>query len=92
MGRLGGEEFAIFLLNADGQGAEAVAERLRALVETQPLRSDHHAIPVTVSIGVAPCTHGDSADTVLKRADAAMYLAKQNGRNRVEVAESPVPI
>ena len=92
MGRLGGEEFAIFLLNADGQGAEAVAERLRALVETQPLRSDHHAIPVTVSIGVALCTRGDSAETVLKRADAAMYLAKQNGRNRVEVVASPVPI
>ena len=92
MGRLGGEEFAIFLLNADGPGAEAVAERLRALVESQPLRADHHAIPVTVSIGVALCTRGDSAETVLKRADAAMYLAKQNGRNRVEVVASPVPI
>ena len=92
MGRLGGEEFAIFLPNADGPGAEAVAERLLGLVESQPLRSDHHAIPVTVSIGVALCTRDDSAETVLKRADAAMYLAKQNGRNRVEVAESPVPM
>ena len=51
MGRLGGEEFAIFCPTPMGRGAEAVAERLRPLVETQPLRSDHHAIPVTVSIG-----------------------------------------
>ena len=50
------------------------------------------SVPVTVSIGVALCTRGDSAETVLKRADAAMYLAKQNGRNRVEVVASPVPI
>ena len=92
MGRLGGEEFAIFLPNADRPGAAAVAERLRALVESQPLRSDQHTIPVTVSIGVALCTRGDSAETVLKRADGAMYLAKQNGCNRVEVAESPVPM
>ena len=90
MGRLGGEEFAIFLPNADGPGAQAVAERLRSLVQAQPVQSGPQSIALTVSIGVAMCVRGDSADAVLKRADTAMYLAKQNGRNRVEVAETPL--
>lgn len=92
MGRLGGEEFAIFLPAADGPGAAAVAERLRTSIASQPLNSDHQAIPLTVSIGVAVCIRGDTAEAVLKRADAAMYLAKQRGRNRVEVAEALVPV
>ncbi len=90
MGRLGGEEFAIFLPNADGPGVQAVAERLRTLVQAQPVQSGPLSIALTVSIGVALCVRGDSADAVLKRADTAMYLAKQKGRNRVEVAETPL--
>lgn len=90
MGRLGGEEFAIFLPNADAPGAQAVAERLRALVQAQPIPSGPQSIALTVSIGVALCVRGDSADAVLKRADTAMYLAKEKGRNRVEVAETPL--
>lgn len=90
MGRLGGEEFAIFLPNADGQGAAAVAERLRALVEVQRMDSATEAggdIRLTVSIGVVLCMAGESAEEVLQRADEAMYLAKQRGRNRVELQE-----
>jgi diguanylate cyclase (GGDEF)-like protein len=90
MGRLGGEEFAIFLPNADSPGAQAVAERLRTLVQAQPVQSGPQSIALTVSIGMALCVRGDSADAVLKRADTAMYLAKQKGRNRVEVAETPL--
>ena len=88
MGRLGGEEFAIFLPNADGPGAAAVAERLRALVEAQSMdcTTDARAdVRLTVSIGVVLCAAGESAEAVLQRADEAMYLAKQNGRNRVEL-------
>ena len=88
MGRLGGEEFAIFLPHADAAGATAVAERLRALVETQPVEPATGAgrdIRITVSIGVALCAGGHSSEAVLQRADEAMYLAKQRGRNRVEV-------
>ncbi len=90
MGRLGGEEFAIFLPNADGQGAAAVAERLRALVEVQRMDSATEAggdIRLTVSIGVVLCMPGESAEEVLQRADEAMYLAKQRGRNRVELQD-----
>lgn len=86
MGRLGGEEFAIFLPNASAVGALAVAERLRALVEAQPVATGPQSIPLTVSVGVTLCTHGDAAGAALQRADEAMYLAKERGRNRVEVS------
>ncbi|WP_228895749.1 GGDEF domain-containing protein [Acidovorax sp. Leaf73] len=87
MGRLGGEEFAIFLPNASAAGALAVAERLRALVEAQPVATGPQSIPLTVSVGVTLCAHGDAAGAALQRADEAMYLAKERGRNRVEVSE-----
>ncbi|MBV7540545.1 GGDEF domain-containing protein [Acidovorax sp. sic0104] len=92
MGRLGGEEFAIFLPNADGPGAKAVAERLRAMVESQPMEGpwrqaheDGDGLRLTVSIGVALFAEPDTGEAVLQRADEAMYLAKQRGRNRVEM-------
>ena len=90
MGRLGGEEFAIFLPNASAAGALAVAERLRALVEAQPVATGPQSIPLTVSVGVTLCAHGDAAGAALQRADEAMYLAKERGRNRVEVSEKIV--
>lgn len=90
LGRLGGEEFAIFLPNAGGGGAIAVAERLRALVESQPLINGQRPIPLTVSVGVSLCADGDTADAALQRADEAMYLAKERGRNRVEMLLKPV--
>jgi len=85
IGRLGGEEFAIFLPNAGGGGAIAVAERLRALVEAHPVVTGQRSIALTVSVGVTLCTGGETADTALQRADEAMYLAKERGRNRVEM-------
>jgi diguanylate cyclase (GGDEF)-like protein len=90
MGRLGGEEFAIFLPHAAGGGsAVAVAERLRALVEAQPLSNGQTPIQLTVSVGVTLCGEGDTADMALQRADEAMYLAKSRGRNRVEMLQKP---
>jgi diguanylate cyclase (GGDEF)-like protein len=92
LGRLGGEEFAIFLPNAGGGGAIAVAERLRALIEAHPLVTDQRPIHLTVSVGVTLCAHGDTADAALQRADEAMYLAKERGRNRVEVLVKPAAV
>ncbi|MBU1353932.1 MAG: GGDEF domain-containing protein [Gammaproteobacteria bacterium] len=92
LGRLGGEEFAIFLPNAGGGGAIAVAERLRALIEAHPLVTDQRPIHLTVSVGVTLCAHGDTADAALQRADEAMYLAKERGRNRVEVLAKPAAV
>lgn len=91
MGRLGGEEFAIFLPNAGMGGAMAVAERLRAMVEAHPVITEERAVALTVSIGVTLCTGGESADVVLQRADEAMYLAKERGRNRVEMTLASTP-
>lgn len=90
IGRLGGEEFAIFLPNANAAGAVTVAERLRALVESQPVATGAQSIPLTVSVGVTLCVRGDSAGAALQRADEAMYLAKERGRNRVELSEKPI--
>jgi diguanylate cyclase (GGDEF)-like protein len=91
MGRMGGEEFAIFLPNASSEGTRAVAERLRAVVASQPLVTDRGSIGLTVSIGATQYLPGDSSDALLQRADEAMYLAKEHGRNRVEAITLSLP-
>ncbi|MDC7715396.1 GGDEF domain-containing protein [Vogesella sp. LYT5W] len=92
IGRLGGEEFAIFLPNARLAQAEAIASRLRGALEMQPLRHGEAAIALTASIGVAQRQPQEAPQALLHRADEAMYLAKHNGRNRIELAaSSPSP-
>jgi len=84
--RLGGEEFAVLMPGADQVQARALAERLRAAVAGQPFMVRGEAISVTVSIGVAEVAPGETTvDGVLRRADRALYDAKEGGRNRVEV-------
>jgi diguanylate cyclase (GGDEF)-like protein/PAS domain S-box-containing protein len=88
-GRLGGEEFAIILPGADSVAASASAERLREIVATTPFVQNGKTIPITVSIGVATIGSGDCNEgATLIRADHALYRAKRNGRNRVEIAET----
>jgi diguanylate cyclase (GGDEF)-like protein/PAS domain S-box-containing protein len=84
--RVGGEEFAVLLPSSTLAGAIAVAERLRMLVESQPVAVEGAAIAYTVSAGIAAVDAGDDIDldTLIKRADRALYAAKANGRNRVE--------
>lgn len=85
-GRVGGEEFAIILPGATPDEARVLAERLRTKVENHPLTRDGQAIGVSVSIGITAMKTSDSSpDTALIRADQALYRAKANGRNRVEV-------
>jgi two-component system cell cycle response regulator len=84
--RFGGEEIVVVMPDTPLDGAEAVAERIRERIEAAPF-SVHQgagAVRVTVSIGVAAREGSDrSATDVLKRADQALYAAKQQGRNRV---------
>jgi diguanylate cyclase (GGDEF)-like protein/PAS domain S-box-containing protein len=88
-GRLGGEEFAVIMPGADSVAARASAERLREVVAETPLVQDGETIPLTVSIGIATIEPRDRNDgATLIRADGALYRAKRNGRNRVEVAET----
>ncbi|WP_342128694.1 GGDEF domain-containing protein [Hydrogenophaga sp. OTU3427] len=84
LGRMGGEEFAIFLPNASPDDAHRVSERLRAMVASQPLLTERGPVSLTVSIGVTQCLPGEAPELALHRADQAMYQAKQRGRNRTE--------
>jgi two-component system, cell cycle response regulator len=84
--RFGGEEVVVVVPETPLEGGRAVAERIRERVEATPfvIHRGQRALPVTVSIGVAAREAGDaSALDVLRRADAALYIAKREGRNRV---------
>jgi diguanylate cyclase (GGDEF)-like protein/PAS domain S-box-containing protein len=90
MGRLGGEEFAALLPGTDGNGARLLAERLRQIIADSPTPAAGGLIEVTASIGVTLFALSDAAaDTVLARADRALYRAKDQGRNRVEIELPP---
>ncbi len=84
VGRLGGEEFVVVCSDAASVQARVVAERLRESVATLRFIDIDPALRVTVSIGIAHAISGESRDSLFRRADAALYRAKQNGRDRVE--------
>ena len=83
IGRLGGEEFAC-IIPGDASDAGVVAERLRVAFEAAGVVIAGHEIGATVSIGVATAIAPVGIDGLLSRADAALYRAKHNGRNRIE--------
>ena len=83
LARLGGDEFALF--QTDARGADAMALVASRIVDAvaQPLRIERHEVRTTVSIGIASCPrNGATADALLRRADLALYQAKQQGRSR----------
>ncbi len=90
LGRMGGEEFAIFLPQTNRQKAIEVADRLtKAIDGSSTVLEDGSVIHVTISIGVAVSTgYHDSLEALLGKADKGLYLAKQHGRNQFELFES----
>jgi two-component system cell cycle response regulator len=87
--RIGGEEFVVVMPETNLAGAAVVADRLRLAVADQPftLQGYDQKLPVTVSIGVAVTnSSSESLEALLKRADDALYAAKNGGRNRVVAA------
>ncbi len=88
LARYGGEEFLALLPNTDQTGATVVAEAIRLSMEEKPIMVQQTAIPVTVSIGVhchQPHSAHQAAEPLIAASDEALYRAKHNGRNRVEV-------
>ncbi len=86
--RLGGDEFAVLLPQTAQEAAFALAERLRATIETTAYGPPWQDLHATVTIGVSDCNSGHDVDTLLRSADRALYQAKQAGRNRVCQASS----
>ncbi len=91
--RFGGEEFVVLMPETDPNSALGAANRMRELVESTPfiIGEDGKSINLTVSIGIANLfEEGDSPEGLLKRADEALYIAKNSGRNNVKVSVKKV--
>ncbi len=87
--RWGGEEFVVVLKHTNAEGGVVAAERIRRAVQALSVNAFDKPIAVTVSIGVSEFQPSDSAETMIERADRAMYRAKTAGRNRVELGADP---
>lgn len=85
IGRWGGEEFLVILTCPQLDSATKLMETLRQKVEEFTLSFDDKIVTTSVSIGVAEHHKSDTMDSLLSRADGALYKAKSNGRNRVEL-------
>jgi diguanylate cyclase (GGDEF)-like protein len=93
VGRLGGEEFAVMLSDANRDNAFVVAERLRANFAHAATALGSHEVHATLSIGVTIIQEPtDQLSNLLERADKALYRAKANGRNRVELSDMPTDV
>ncbi|MBT3203887.1 MAG: GGDEF domain-containing protein [Gammaproteobacteria bacterium] len=87
--RFGGEEFVLILPDTGMEGAEIVAEQVRKAISKSILRdikNNEEYGKITISLGIGQFKKGELTNDLLKRADEALYQAKENGRNRVEKA------
>ena len=87
--RYGGEEFVILLKKCSLDQGKKVAEKIRRQVEENFSLDKGQKLSVTISLGLTQFKENDSEDSVFQRADQALYKAKTNGRNRVEISLAP---
>ena len=85
--RYGGEEFVIVLNRITDEGCKLVADRLLDLVRNNKLLSQNEQIAVTMSIGATQYKPGDTIETLIQRADEALYLAKKSGKDQLKVKQ-----
>ena len=85
--RYGGEEFALILVDAEPDDLPAMGERILNAVRAMSIDYLDNSIAITCSVGIAPGTPQDSAETLLRRADQALYEAKDTGRDKFVVAD-----
>jgi diguanylate cyclase (GGDEF)-like protein len=85
--RYGGEEFLVLAPETSLEGALALAEKIRLAVSSRLFGDEARTFPLTLSVGAAELHRDESGNDMIARADDALYLAKQSGRNRVEAAE-----
>jgi diguanylate cyclase (GGDEF)-like protein len=88
LARCGGEEFAVLCRSIDAGNASVLAERLRQRIAESNIHFEGERIPVTISLGVAELSVGGTAEKLVATADAALYEAKQRGRNRLVVKDT----
>lgn len=84
--RYGGEEFLILLHRTDKDGAAIVAEQVRKCIEQLVLDFDKQYLNVTLSLGITSLTKDDTSESMIKRADEALYIAKNSGRNCIKAS------
>jgi diguanylate cyclase (GGDEF)-like protein len=92
VGRYGGEEFLIIAPGCDLQLTQKLAERVRTAVADEPIDLVNKSVTVTLSSGVTLGTFESDPEFLVTAADAAMYQAKRNGRNRVETGLESVEL
>ncbi len=85
LGRWGGEEFVVMVLNVSEEQLTVVAERLRSAIENLTLKTKETRIPLTISVGGTLIRKDDTPESIIERADNLMYQSKQAGRNRVTI-------
>jgi len=83
--RYGGEEFVILLSNTNLDAAKAIAERIRQSIENHTIAYGMKILKLTASMGISTLRGNDTSESLIQRADNAMYRAKDNGRNQVQI-------
>jgi diguanylate cyclase (GGDEF)-like protein/PAS domain S-box-containing protein len=91
VGRWGGDEFVVLIVNVDEEQLHAVGEKLRRLIESSGFTEGGETIRVTVSIGGVLAAAGENPEAVIRRADRLMLASKTAGRNRVTIGDLPGP-